>query len=273
MIGDKDQLPPVGPGQVFKDLLETHNVPTAYLTFNFRQIEGSNIIKLADNVQKGHLPKLSGLTSGGDVKFYKELDEYKVQDLVIDLYLEKLPQDYGLSPIDDIQILCPQSTGRAGYSDLNRLIQRRLSVGKKPLEERKNKGDNDHYLFKGDKVMQTKNDYDLNVMNGDIGHIIRGGDKIIVNMSGREVEYDKKTVSNIELAYAISIHKSQGSEYAAVIIPVVSSHQFMLGRNFLYTAITRGKKHVIIVGDEKAFDSGIKAQWKDYRYTLLRHMV
>jgi len=130
-----------------------------------------------------------------------------------------------------------------------------------------------YQLYKGDKVMQTENNYELNVMNGDTGRILRGDETLTVDMSGREVEYGPDDLWKIRPAYAITIHKSQGSEYPAVIIPVVSAHQFMLGRNLLYTAITRGRQHVFLVGDDQAFLKGISSTIKDFRYTMLQQMV
>ena len=271
MIGDADQLPPVGPGQVFKDLLNSDKVPFARLTGNFRQTEGSTIIKLARDVIGGNDPRLSRVTSEKGVIFIPESDEDKMQSLVLDLYNTKLPRMFKLETSDEVQILAPMRKGAVGTVALNQEIQNTLWGNEEPLFQEGNRKP----LYRGDKVIQTSNNYQLDVRNGDIGTILRGGDKgeIFVSYAAKDVSYDKESLEALEPAYAISIHKSQGSQYPAVIIPIARSHQFMLGRNLLYTAITRAKAHVVIVGDESAFKAGVNAAYKDFRYTMLRHFL
>lgn len=271
MIGDADQLPPVGPGQVFKDLLNSDKVPFARLTDNFRQTEGSTIIKLARDVIGGNDPQLSRVTSEKGVIFIPESDEDKMQSLVLDLYNTKLPKMFKLETSDEVQILAPMRKGAVGTVALNQEIQNTLWGNAEPLFQEGNRKP----LYRGDKVIQTSNNYQLDVRNGDIGTILRGGDKgeIFVSYAAKDVSYDKESLEALEPAYAISIHKSQGSQYPAIIIPIARSHQFMLGRNLLYTAITRAKAHVVIVGDESAFKAGVNAAYKDFRYTMLRHIL
>ena len=165
--------------------------------------------------------------------------------------------------------MAPMRKGVVGTEELNKSIQSRKWGSSRPLLEEKNR----YPLFQGDKVIQTVNNHDLGIMNGDIGTILRKDSHVVVDFHGKEIKYTLEETAALEPAYAISIHKSQGSEYPAVIIPFARSHQFMLGRNHLYTAITRGKKHVIIVGNEDAFTAGVDAAWKDYRYTILRHIL
>jgi exodeoxyribonuclease V alpha subunit len=271
MIGDADQLPPVGPGQVFKDLLNSDKVPVARLTGNFRQTEGSKIIKLARDVIGGNDPHLSRVTSDKGVIFIPESDEDKMQNLVLDLYNTELPRMFNLETSDEVQILTPMRKGTVGTEALNQEIQNTLWGNDEPLFQEGNRKP----LYRGDKVIQTSNNYQLDVRNGDIGTILRGGDngEIFVSYATKDVPYDRESLEALEPAYAISIHKSQGSQYPAVIIPIARSHQFMLGRNLLYTAITRAKAHVVIIGDESAFKAGVNAAYKDFRYTMLRHII
>ena len=265
MIGDADQLPPVGPGQVFKDLLKMKGIPNARLLENFRQSEGSNIITAANSVMAGRLPSYHENMLESEYEFREENDEQKLQDLVLNLYLTELPERLGLDKFNEIQVLTPQRTGLLGTRALNRKIQDNLWSGDKPLIAQENR----EPLFHGDKVIQTVNNYELGVMNGDIGRILNRKNKIVVNFGGKEVEYDSGNSRALEPAYAITVHKSQGSEYPAVIIPTSKTHMHMLGRNLLYTAITRGKEKVLIVGNREVYRAGIGAAWKDFRYTIL----
>jgi len=275
MIGDKDQLPPVGPGQIFKDLLETKKIPTAMLSKNLRtDKDAQGIDSLARKVIQGASPKLGEVSLGGGIDYKKAGSDKDIQDLIIEFYLQKLPQLYGFDPLKDIQILTPQAPGEVGHVALNKLIQSKFSIGKKPVLSKKYGSHGTVDLFVGDKVIQTTNDYETGVMNGDIGKIIHNNEKkITVEMSGKSIEYERNAAYGLDLAYAITIHKSQGSEYPAIIIPITSSHHYMLGRNLIYTAITRGKKSVTIVGNELAFSKGIDAIWKDLRYTLIQHLL
>ena len=265
MIGDADQLPPVGPGQVFKDLLKMKGIPNERLVENCRQSEGSNIITAAKSVMAGRLPPYHENMFESQYEFREENDEQKLQDLVLNLYLTELPERLGLDKFNEIQVLTPQRTGLLGTRALNRKIQDNLWAGNKPLLAQENR----EPLFHGDKVIQTVNNYALGVMNGDIGRILDLKNKIVVDFRGKEIEFDSENSRALEPAYAITVHKSQGSEYPAVIIPTSRTHMHMLGRNLLYTAITRGKEKVLIVGNREVYRAGIGAAWKDFRYTIL----
>jgi len=273
MIGDADQLPPVGPGQVFKDMLASNVIPTSRLLGNFRQLEASKVVTAAKNIISGEMPVLEDDETVSDFVF-RSIDNPKQQNLeIVDLYLNKLPAQYGYDPVTDIQILSPMRKGEVGITELNDVIQKERTQSGELLHRRKI-GDRTIQFFANDKVIQTANDYELEVMNGDIGTVVRKTDSgIEADMGGKIVDYDEEKIRNLDLAYAISIHKSQGSEYSSVIIPIAAEHQFMLARNLLYTAVTRGKQRVFCVGNVQALASGIAAEWKDARYTLLKFLL
>ncbi len=251
-IGDVDQLLPVSPGQPFKDMIDSGKIPTFKLTGNFRQESLSNIVKAARNVIKGKEPEgyddISGQFSFIEVQVNEEFE------VIRNLYFEKLPPIIGSKDKEVIQILSPQKTRELGTINLNISIQQTLHKGKKSLFGNKN-----FEFFAGDKIIETSNKNDLGIMNGDIGSVVRKSKELyIFEFDGEEVGYSFEGIQSLELAYAITVHKSQGSEYEAVIIQCSSSHSFMLKRNLIYTALTRGKKKVILVGQKKAFLNGLK---------------
>ena len=270
LIGDVDQLPPVQSGQVFKDLIGSNKIPVGRLTKIFRQQSGSDIISAAQSVLSGEFPKSGDGKTSKDFSFLDEVNDSRLEQLIVDLYLRKLPRQLNLDPIKDIQILSPMRKGLLGIENLNEKIQSVLYRGRKPLIERKFGPD----LYRGDKVIQTKNNYEKGVMNGDTGFIAgKKGDDFKLIFDGRRVDYSLEDLNSVQLAYAISIHKSQGSEYPAVIVPISKQHQHMLGRNLIYTAITRGRERVVVAGDKGTFSYGIGAEWKEFRYSLLGHWI
>ena len=251
-IGDVDQLPPVSPGQPFKDMIDSGKIPTFKLTGNFRQESLSNIVKAARNVIKGEEPRIYD-DINGQFSFI-EVEENEEFEVIRNLYFEQLPAIIGSEDKEVIQILSPQKTKELGTINLNISIQQILFNGKKPLFGNKN-----FEFFAGDKIIETSNKNDLGIMNGDIGSVVRKSkDLYIFEFDGEEVEYSFEGIQSLELAYAITVHKSQGSEYEVVIIQCSSSHSFMLKRNLIYTALTRGKKKVILVGQKKAFLNGLQ---------------
>ncbi|MBT3765887.1 MAG: AAA family ATPase [Proteobacteria bacterium] len=264
MIGDADQLPPVGSGQLFCDLLKNPGIKSLRLTENFRQSDGSGIIDAAGSVIAGRTPDLTHIVKENGFTFIERADDQEILATVLDLYMKELPVTFGVERERDIQILCPQRTGMVGTNNLNEKIQGTLRSGRKAIYSEKKS----HSFFVGDKVINTTNNYELSVMNGDIGHVLRGKDDVFVAFDGEEKKFDSKAVKSLELAYAISIHKSQGSEYPVVIIPVSNAHAHMLGRNLIYTAITRAKMAAIVIGSKETFEAGIRAAWKDFRYTI-----
>lgn len=251
-IGDVDQLPPVSPGQPFRDMINSGKIPTFKLTGNFRQESLSNIVKAARNVIKGKEPSIYD-DINGQFSFI-EVPENEEFEMIRNLYFEQLPEAIGSKDQEKIQILSPQKTKELGTINLNISIQQTLHQGRKSLFGNKN-----FEFYPGDKVIETSNKNDLDIMNGDIGSVVRKSkDSYIFEFDGEEVEYSFEGIQSLELAYAITVHKSQGSEYEAVIIQCSNVHSFMLKRNLIYTALTRGKKKVILVGQKKAFLNGLQ---------------
>ncbi|MFZ2631653.1 MAG: ATP-dependent RecD-like DNA helicase [Desulfosalsimonadaceae bacterium] len=259
MVGDAHQLPPVGPGTILGDMIDSGRLPVFYLNTIFRQAQKSPIIVNAHRVRQGEFPQLNDLNESvdADTEFYfmEQLTPETVVAAVVDLCAKTLPNMFGLHPIEDIQVLTPMHKGLAGTINLNRAIQNALNA------EIGSVSHNDTRFKVGDKVMHLKNNYQKEVFNGDIGiisSIDKAGDRLSVAYYGREVDYTMDETEELTLGYAISVHKSQGSEYPAVILPLITQHYIMLQRNLLYTAITRAKKHVVIVGSQKALAIAIK---------------
>lgn len=266
-IGDVDQLPPVGPGQPFKDIIESEAVPVARLTGNFRQSSFSDTVKAARNVIRGKTPKIETALANTDFAFF-ECPAAKQADLILDLYFDRLPAKLNVAP-QDIQIISPQRPGDVGVLRLNDVIQERLTGRSKPLFTKKS-GTHDVTFYVGDKVIQKKNNYELKVMNGDQGTILReSGQHLMVEFDGQEIAFEGLQKYDLDLAYATTIHSSQGSEYPGVIVPITSAHAHMLSRNLIYTAITRGKRQVCIVGEVAALEKALAQYSKDFRWTAL----
>lgn len=270
-IGDVDQLPPVGPGQPFKDLIESDMVSVSRLTGNFRQASFSDTVKAARDVIRGTTPQIKSSLANSDFIFL-ETSPASQADTVLDLYFDLMPAKLKVQP-QDIQIISPQRPGEVGVLRLNDLIQHRLTGKSKPIFKKKS-GNHEVTFYIGDKVIQRKNNYELKVMNGDQGVITReSGQDLMVEFDGVEIAYDGLQRFDLDLAYATTIHSSQGSEYPGVIIPVVSSHAHMLSRNLIYTAITRGKAQVCIVGEIKALEKALAQYQKDFRWTCLTEVL
>lgn len=258
LVGDIFQLPSVGPGNVLSDLIESNIVQVYYLDEIFRQAQKSTIIINAHKVLKGDLPDINtAMDNQSLTEFYflEHHDPKKVADTIVSLCCEILPKQFSLNPFSDIQVISPMHKGDAGTINLNSLLQKKMNSSATRTELFGN-------TFKcGDKVMHLKNNYQKDIFNGDIG-IICSMDinkKILtVNYDGRIVEYDHAETDELTLAYAISVHKAQGSEYPAVILSLTTQHYMLLQRNLLYTAITRGIKLVVIVGTQKALNIAIR---------------
>lgn len=269
LVGDVDQLPSVGPGSVLADLISSGAVPVVRLTEIFRQAAESQIVTAAYAINQGRMPKLT--TAEGLTDFYfVEADEPEaIQDMVVRLVKERIPRRFGFAPKTDIQVLTPMNRAVLGARNLNQVLQTALnpSVGGPEVERF-------GWTFRiGDRVIQTENDYDKDVFNGDLGvveKINRVEQEMVVNFEGRPVEYDFGDLDELSLAYVLSIHKSQGSEFPCVVIPVHTQHYMMLQRNLLYTAVTRGKKLVVLVGTKKALGMAVRRQDTSQRYTALR---
>ena len=271
LVGDVDQLPSVGAGIVLKDIIDSGSIPTVMLNEIFRQAKESLIIVNAHRVNNGQMPIIEGSgDSLQDFYFFIIEEPEKVAEKIIELCKEKIPQKFGYRAIDDIQVLTPMHRGLVGASNLNTELQKHLNSSTDELVR------GGRVLKAGDKVMQIRNNYDKEVFNGDIGRISkidREEQEIIVNYDGRMVSYEYSELDEIVLAYAVSVHKSQGSEYPVVVMPILTQHYMLLQRNLLYTGITRGKKLVVLVGTNKAVAIAIKNNKPQKRYTLLRERL
>jgi exodeoxyribonuclease V alpha subunit len=250
IVGDIDQLPSVGPGQVLADVIASGAVPVVRLTEVFRQAAQSRIITSAHHINQGSIPDLSQHSTDSDFYFVQADDPEIAVARIIELVKTRIPKRFGVDPIRDIQVLCPMNRGGVGARSLNIELQAALNPASDYKVERFG------WTFApGDKVMQIENDYDKDVYNGDIGNIesINPADgELVANFDGRAVSYGFGELDMLVPAYAATIHKSQGSEYPAVVIPIMTQHYAMLQRNLLYTGVTRGKKLVVLVGQKKA---------------------
>ena len=268
LVGDVDQLPSVGPGNVLSDIIASERVATVELTEIFRQARQSRIVTNAHRVNRGELPQLRvppGTQS--DFYFIEAEEPEKAVSLVKELVSQRLPKAFGLDAHDGIQVMTPMHRGIAGVANLNAELQNLLNPNSPGLARA------GRLLRVHDKVMQIKNNYEKDTFNGDIGRIV-GIDpeeqKLRVAFDGRPVDYEWSELDELVLAYAISVHKSQGSEYPAVVIPLLPQHYVMLQRNLLYTAITRGKRLVVLVGSRRAVAMAVKNNKVRHRYTNLR---
>jgi len=271
LVGDADQLPSVGPGNVLRDIIESEKFPVIRLTEIFRQASMSRIITNAHLIRRGQFPdlRIEG-RENQDFYFIGREDPEEAAQTIVKLCTQRIPRGFGLDPMEDVQVLSPMHRGVVGAHNLNTLLQAALNPTGVTL-------DRAGYTYRvNDKVMQTRNNYDKDVYNGDIGRIKRidrENQEVRVEFEGRTVSYDFSELDDLVLAYAISIHKAQGSEYPAVVFPLLTQHFMMLQRNLLYTAVTRAKKLAVIVGSGKALAIAIKNNKMQSRYTLLRERL
>ena len=266
LVGDVDQLPSVGPGNVLNDLINSEKIPTTRLTEIFRQAANSQIITNAHRINQGLFPDLK-INPKGDFFFIKEEDTEQLAELISNLVMTRLPKRYGFNAFDDIQVLSPMKRGAVGTHRLNQLLQSRLNPSNDPLV----KGGTAFHLK--DKVMQIRNNYDKEVFNGDVGRIIkidRVDQEVWIRFDDREVVYDFTEMDEVVLAYAVSVHKYQGSECPCVVMPIHTSHYNLLFKNLLYTGITRGKKMVVLVGSTKAIYIALQNDQTNARWTGLK---
>jgi exodeoxyribonuclease V alpha subunit len=254
IVGDIDQLPSVGSGNVLKDLIDSEQIPVVRLTQVFRQAAESAIVRTAHQINRGQYPQLELISNNptSDCLWHSggSEPEHGIQT-ICDLIEHFIPQ-VGFNPATELQVLCPMNRGVVGTRNLNKILQQLINP---PGEEKAELVRGDSILRTGDRVMQLKNDYNKEVFNGDLGTVmaIDHIDKeVIIEFDEREVSYDYADLNELTLAWATSIHKSQGSEYPVVILPLYTQHYVMLSRNLFYTGLTRAKQLAIIVGSEKA---------------------
>lgn len=269
LVGDVDQLPSVGAGSVLQDIIRSRTVPVVELNEIFRQARESSIIVNAHRIIGGTLPQLR---SGPDEDFFfaQADDPEKAAALIIRLVKERIPARFGLDPVDDVQVLTPMNRGVVGTSRLNEALQEALNPNGFALAR------GGRTFRVGDKVMQIRNNYDKNVFNGDMGRITAidpEAQEVRVEVDGLEVVYDYTELDELVLSYAVSIHKSQGSEYPAVVLPILPQHYVMLQRNLLYTGVTRGRKLVVLVGSRKALHMAVRNNKILARHTRLRERL
>ncbi len=281
LVGDSDQLPPVGAGNVLQDIISSQLMPVVALTEVFRQSMKSLIVTNAHRIVKGEYPELSATDS--DFFFLQRSNIYQAADTVLELYTKRLPKAYGYNPVEDIQIICPSKKGELGTVSLNRQLQ---SLINPPSRDKDDYETPSRVFREGDKVMQTKNNYDIvwtkgketstGIFNGDIGTIVsinHNASFMKINFDGRLAIYPFDSVSELDLAYAITVHKSQGSEFEAVIMPVCSVIPQLSYRNLLYTAVTRAKNKLILVGTQNQVHMMVDNDKKTRRYSFLKHLL
>lgn len=268
-VGDTDQLPSVGPGNVLKDLIATNRLPTTTLTEIFRQARGSKIVMNAHRVNRGIFPDITP-QKGSDFIYINLESPEEILEKICSLMTTELPRQFDFDPIDEIQLLSPMKKGGIGIENLNHKLQDLLNPNGAEITRMGRR------FREGDKIMQMRNNYNKGVYNGDVGRIIEilQEDQICTaDFDGKNVEYDFSELDELSLAYACSIHKYQGSECPCVIIPLHTSHYKMLNRNLIYTGITRGKKLVVIVGNKRALAIGVHNDEVKQRYTGLTHLL
>jgi exodeoxyribonuclease V alpha subunit len=266
LVGDVDQLPSVGPGRVLGDMIRSEAVEVVRLTEIFRQAERSLIVVNAHRVKQGSMPILESVDSDGDFFFIERKEPEEVAETIAQLVAKRIPGKFGLNPVDQIQVLTPMNRGPLGTDNLNAALRDLLNPEGTTITR------GGHSLRVGDKVMQVRNNYDLEVFNGDIGRVIAIDEVeqiVRVAVDSREVVYDFGSIDELTLAYACSIHKSQGSEYPCVVIPLHTTHYVMLQRNLLYTALTRAKRLAILVGEERALRVAVGNKRVRPRFTRL----
>lgn len=282
MVGDQDQLPPVGAGNVLRDMIDSGVIPVVVLDKVFRQAMKSRIITNAHRVVKGEMPEFDN-SAESDFFLLRENSRYLAPRKILDLVTKRLPAGYGLDPMNDIQVLCPSRKGEVGTQNINAILQEALNPPSKEKHEICYKG---YTLREGDRVMQIKNNYDVpwfkigengtGVFNGDIGVLTRidkVNDVINVRFDDKEAMYSIENVKELELAYAMTVHKSQGSEFAAVVMPVLAVPERLAYRNLFYTALTRAKSLLVLVGNEQGIQQMVNNDKKSRRYSALKYFI
>lgn len=267
LVGDADQIPSVGPGNVLQDLIVSQRVPVIRLTRVFRQSSRSEIVQAAHDILAGEIPRSPESDGLAEFYFVNVEESERARAMILKLIRDRIPKRFGLDPVQDVQILAPMYKGECGVDRLNRMCQEELNQNTRHVMHR------GVCLRLGDRVINLENDYDKMVYNGDCG-VISGVDPtrraVTVQLNGKGVLFEGEELDRLRLSYAITIHKSQGSEYPAVILPLLGEHYVMLRRNLLYTAVTRGRKLVVVVGSRRALQMAVKNGGDNRRTTLLQ---
>lgn len=287
MVGDSDQLPSVGAGNVLKDMIDSKRLPVVQLTEIFRQAQQSCIITNAHKIVNGEQPDM--FRSDSDFFFMQRLNFETASETVVELVSQRLPSAYGFEPKEDIQVLCPSRKGALGVVEMNKLLQLAVNPPAEASKDARTKSEIKGILYSfrpNDKVMQVKNNYDIvwkkgdengtGIFNGDIGiilKVVKAESKLYIDFDGRVAEYSYEMLDQLELAYAVSVHKSQGSEFNAVIIPLLGGFEKLYYRNLLYTAVTRAKKILIIVGSMRVVEQMVANNRRTLRYSCLKDML
>jgi exodeoxyribonuclease V alpha subunit len=273
LVGDIDQLPSIGPGSVLADVIRSNVVPVVRLTEIFRQSAFSQITAAAHCVKAGQMPQLQELAKESDLFFIERDEPGAIQSTILELVQQRIPKKLGVDPIVDVQVLSPMNRGSLGAREMNLSLQDRLNPRRdnEPMVERFG------WQFRlRDKVIQTENDYDKEVFNGDIGQIVKiqsDERELTIRFDDRDVVYDFGELDEVSLAYAITIHKSQGSEFPVVVIPLAMQHYLLLQRNLVYTAITRGRRMVVLVGQKRALATAVRNDHIGERFSALYHRL
>jgi exodeoxyribonuclease V alpha subunit len=268
LVGDRNQLPSVGPGNVLADIIASGRVAMTALTQIFRQQKGSDIVRVAHGILRGEVPESGG--DGSDFYFVEAKNGEHARQLIRELVTARIPKRFGLDALRDIQVLCPMYRGETGADSLNRDLQDLLNPGQIEVE----RGGKTYRV--GDKVMQIRNDYDREVYNGDVGRITwldTASAKASIRFAERDEAYRFEDLGDLVPAYAISVHRSQGSEYPAVVMPVTTDHFLMLRRSVLYTAVTRGRQLVVLVGSRKALEMAVRNHDDGKRFSGLEERL
>jgi exodeoxyribonuclease V alpha subunit len=269
LVGDIDQLPSVGPGMVLRHVIESKIEPVVRLTEVFRQAAHSRIITNAHRINDGRLPEIPAKGGDSDFFFIVRVEPDQIAATLVEMIKTRIPSKFRLDPIRDVQVLCPMNRGSLGVRELNIRLQNELNPARadEPLVEKFG------WQFRlRDKVIQTENDYDKDVFNGDIGQVVKIDlieRELTIRFDQRDVVYDFGELDEVSLAYAITIHKSQGSEFPAVVIPMAMQQYMLLQRNLVYTGVTRGKKLVVLIGQRKALGIAVKNSRTENRFSGL----
>ncbi|MFW6005482.1 MAG: ATP-dependent DNA helicase, partial [Desulfonatronovibrionaceae bacterium] len=271
LVGDVNQLPAVGPGNVLDDTLSSQTLPSTRLTSIFRQARESYIVVNAHRINTGRFPVSSSKEPPeADFFWITQEDPARIKEMIVNMVCRRIPEVYGLDPLKDIQVLAPMHKGDVGTRELNKVLQEQLNPGRDVLV----RGYRSFRL--GDRVLQIRNNYEKDVFNGDLGWIEsyeEEDSELIVDFEGRKVVYDADEADELVPAYAVSVHKSQGSEYPAVVMPVVTQHFMLLQRNLIYTGLTRARQLAVIIGSKKAMGIGLRTSGAGRRFTHLRYRL